>query len=91
MGMCIHINGLFKELEYRYKSVGHSVTQGRISKREFRNNYKHCIDFQNDIYAIVKDTEKVFGNIFFIQFIGTIIIVCSQAFLGTQVRDKNGN
>lgn len=90
MGMCIHIHGLFKELECRFKEVGTSVTQGRISKRQFRDNYKHCIDFQNEIYAIVTDTQNVFGNIFFTQFIGTIIIVCSQAFLGTQVRGNKG-
>lgn len=85
MGMCVHIYGLFKELEHRFQNVGVSVNGRRISKRQFRENYKNCIDFQNEIYEIVKATEDVFVNIFGVQFIGTIIIICTQAFLATQV------
>lgn len=80
MGISLHIHGLFLELECRFRNL--DMTQGR---RQFREDCNKCIDFQNEIYEIVKDTQDVFANIFFVQFMGTIIIVCSQAYLATQV------
>lgn len=84
MGIAVHINGLFMDLEYRFEHIGLSSKGRRVGRRKFRENYKNCIDFQNDIFEIVKDTEDVFANIFFVQFTGTIVIVCIQSYAATQ-------
>lgn len=47
------------------------------------------MDYQNAIYDIVKDTQRVFEGIFLLQIIGTTVICCTQAYLLTQVEMKN--
>lgn len=86
MGLSLHIHGLFSDLADRFRNTRAATDQlGECSRRAFVAQYKNCIDFQNEIYEIVKETQHVFSDMFFVQFAFTIIAVCMQAYLATQV------
>lgn len=81
VGIAMHIHGLFLELKCRLQEANVGTSNGLL----FRDSFKNCIDFQNEIYQIVQDTEDVFSNVFFTQFVNTITTVCLNAHLATQV------
>lgn len=85
MASCLHVYGLLKDLRNQMEElVGHQSSYSRTGKK-FGSNLSKCVDLQNEIYLLVQGIEDVFGGIFFTQFTGTIIIICIQAFLTTQV------
>lgn len=85
MATCLHIYGLFRELQQRIRMMCWTANGRRASRREFCANFRNCVDFQNEIYEIVKETQEVFSIIFFLQFVGTMIVICFQLFLGVRV------
>lgn len=86
LGLCLHIcallkdlgNGIIKELEIH-------ANWTKATEQDFQNAIKSRIDYHNDICGIVKMLQSVFGGIFFSQFLGTICVLCTQAYLTTQV------
>ena len=86
MGFCVHIYGLFQELAMQVKSTKDALEwRHKVGRREFRRHFKKMIDFQREIYGIVKDLEELFGGIYCVLFIGTIFNVCIHSYLATQV------
>lgn len=77
MACCFHIRGLLVHLKFMMES--YAVTPNNLEQ------LKRCVFYQTSIYEIVKDTQYVFGGIFFTQYLGTLVIVCTQAFLATRV------
>lgn len=77
MACCFHIRGLLIHLKFMMQN--YAVDPNNLER------LKRCVFYQNSIYEIVKDTQLVFGGIFFTQYIGTLVIVCTQAFLATKV------
>lgn len=77
MATCYHIHGLFGHLKERIRLFNNSP-----HKMEY---FRSCVDYQNSVYEIVNVTQRVFADIFFIQFAGTTIILCTQVYLITQV------
>lgn len=77
MATCIHIRGLFHHLTVEMKDA--------MACPGDKEKLGKAVSLQNLIYRIVEDTEKVFGNIFFSQCIGTLVIVCTEVYLATKV------
>lgn len=89
IGISLHINGLFMELKCRLDDTLKVIRAKDIKDNLiFSHHYKKCIDFHNEILELVKDVETVFGPVFFVQFMNTIITVCVHSYLVTQVSVK---
>lgn len=84
-GISFHIHGLFTELKCRLEMIKINGVEANNGNR-FTDHYKNCIDFQNKVLGIVKDTEEIFGPVFFSQYMNTIITVCLHSYLATHVR-----
>lgn len=76
LGICLYLDGMFLELSYRFRD---------INERRAFHEFRDCVEFQNEIYYLVENAGQVFGSSFFTQFINTILTVCLQAYLATQV------
>lgn len=77
MASCIHIGGLFDDLNIKLKFAIENARNGRT--------LRDAVDYQNTIYDIVKDAQEVFGSIYFTQCLGALVIVCTLIFVATQV------
>lgn len=77
MATCTHIGGLCDHLKAKVKSL--------IKNPGDLNVLRDCVDYQNSIYELIRDTERVFGLVFFVQCMGSLIVICSQIFVATQV------
>lgn len=80
MAVCVHIYGLFKHLTKNIRNCAANPSDLKVLRR--------CVDYQNTIYGIVDDTKSVFGNLFFCQCFGSMVIVYTQVFVATQVRNS---
>lgn len=78
---CYHTYGLLGHLKLRLHAYNENP-----NRMDF---FRSCVEYQNAIYDVVSTTQNVFGGIFFLQFIGTTVILCTQVFLVTQVRRES--
>lgn len=77
LATCIHVRGLFDHLKTKLQKLNQCPNDLRM--------LRHCVDYQNSIYEIVMNMKRVFGSIFFIQSMGSLVIVCTQIFVATKV------
>lgn len=77
MATCTHIRGLCDHLKTKIQKFIEDPSDS-VALKEF-------VDYQNSIYEIIKDTQRVFGGVIFIQCMGTLIIVCTEIYVATQV------
>lgn len=85
LACCLHVYGLFKDLRGQMGLLVRNKDGVPRTRKNFHSNLSKCVDLQVEIYSLVQTIEEVFGGIFFTQYMGTIIIICIQAFLATQV------
>lgn len=79
LGTCAHVTGLMEHLKIlMVKVIDDPKDEARLRK---------VVEIQNMIYDIVKETQSVFGNIFFTQCLGTLFIVCTQIYVATKVSE----
>lgn len=77
LATCTHVRGLFDHLKSKLQKLNQCPNNiGML---------RNCVDYQNSIYDIVKEMKRVFGSIFFIQSMGSLVIVCTQIFVATKV------
>ena len=90
LGCCIYISEFFKDLQGEAITLDYSMLYKNEEKDsdKFRENLISFVDQHNRVIGLVKKMENVFGEIFIIQYVGSIFSICSQAYLSTLVRDK---
>lgn len=77
MATCMHIEGLWHLVIIKAKDF--------IVNPNDADSLRILVDYQNRIYEIIQETKQVFGRIFFVQSLGTLVIACTQIYVATQV------
>lgn len=90
LGCCIYISALFKDLQGEAITLDYPKLFKSKEKDldKFRENLISFVDQHTRVIGLVKKMENVFGEIFIIQYVGSIFSICSQAYLSTLVSDK---
>lgn len=83
MATCMHISGLWDDVRRKIQLYSERPLSG--------GRLREIVDYQNAIYEIVKDTQKVFSGIFFTQCMGALVIICTLIFVATQVGTSEGS
>lgn len=87
MGTCLHICALFKDLKDKITECSlKALINETLTDKEHTLRIKLLVNYHNDILRLVKLMEKVFGEIYFSQIFSTILVLCVQAYLTTEVR-----
>lgn len=81
MGLCIHSMALFRDLKRNLIKVDKEAK----GEMQFKKNMNALIDYHNEILDLMKEIQSAFSRIFFTQFVGTILILCSQSYLAVMV------
>lgn len=79
MGLCLHAVALYRDLKDRLRETD------TCGPAKFARNMKRAVKYHVEIGDMVRGIERVFSRIFFVQFNGTIFILCSQSYMATLV------
>lgn len=89
LGSCYHIAAFFKDLQGVAISLEYFklYRNGEGGMKMFLWGFSSFVDQHNRLLKLVHKMEDVFGEIFVIQYIGSMFSICSQAYISTLVSD----